>query len=93
MLFPPLLGFESGAGQTRTFRVFLLEKLLAGVNSRMPRTAAVVRSAEYQCLGDLRWVSEVELRQLHYIGLKRAAGIAQTIRTLESGPENSAEKT
>jgi len=57
------------------------------------RTLKSLRAGGYQCLGDLRWVSEVELRQLHYIGLKSAAGIAQIIRTLENRPENSAERT
>lgn len=40
-------------------------------------------NAGFRCLGDLRWVSARELRELHYIGIKTARQIRETIERLE----------
>jgi hypothetical protein len=40
-------------------------------------------AAGYRCIGDLRWVPNVELRQLHYVGIKTAQQIRAVIRRLD----------
>ena len=44
-------------------------------------------AAGYRCLSDLRWVSEIELLQLPYIGRKRAGRIVAMVRDLDERPE------
>jgi hypothetical protein len=40
--------------------------------------------AGYRCLGDLRWVSDRELRECHYVGIRTARRIRDLIRRLEA---------
>jgi len=39
--------------------------------------------AGYRCIGDLRWVPNAELRQLHYVGIKTAQQIRAVLRRLD----------
>ncbi len=41
-------------------------------------------SAGYRCLGDLRWVSNLELRQIHYVGIRTAQQIRAIVRRFEN---------
>jgi hypothetical protein len=40
-------------------------------------------NAGFRCLGDLRWVSNRELRQLRYIGIKCAQQLRDILRRME----------
>ncbi len=50
--------------------------------------SVVLRSlldAGFRCLGDLRWVSNRELRQFHYLGIKTAQDLRDVLRRMEHG--------
>lgn len=39
--------------------------------------------AGFRCLGDLHWVSNRELRQLHYVGIRNAQQLRDVLRRME----------
>jgi hypothetical protein len=43
--------------------------------------------AGFRCLGDLRWVSNRELRQFRYIGIKNAQQLREVLRRMEHGAD------
>jgi hypothetical protein len=49
------------------------------------RTRSTLLDAGFRCLGDLRWVSNRELRQFHYIGIKSAQQLRDILRRMEHG--------
>jgi hypothetical protein len=42
-----------------------------------------LHDAGYRCIGDLRWVSNRELMQFHYVGIKTAQQIRAILRRLD----------
>jgi hypothetical protein len=42
-----------------------------------------LNGAGFQCLGDLRWTSDRELRGLYYVGIKTAQAIVRIVRRFE----------
>ena len=46
--------------------------------------------AGYRCLGDLRWVSNRQLRDLHYVGIRTARKLRAIVLHFERNPETSA---
>ena len=59
---------------------------LAGHKIRLqPVVLKSLLGAEIRCLGDLRWVPNRELRQLHYIGIKNAHQLHDVLRRMEHG--------
>lgn len=49
----------------------------------MPVVIRSLIGAGYHCLGDLRWISAVELRDLHYVGIKTAWAIRAIVNGFE----------
>jgi hypothetical protein len=47
--------------------------------------------AGYHCLGDLRWVPDHQLRELHYVGIKTARAILVIVRRFERDAEVSSQ--
>ena len=47
--------------------------------------------AGYHCLGDLRWVPDQQLRDLHYVGIKTARAILAIVRRFERDAEASSQ--
>jgi ERCC4-type nuclease len=67
------------------------EDLAANRISIQPVVLKSLLDAGFRCLGDLRWVSNRELRQLRYIGIKSAQQLRDILRRMEhSGRNNSA---
>ncbi len=48
-----------------------------------------MNDAGYRCLGDLRWVSDRQLRDLYYVGIRRARAILTIVRQFERSAEAS----
>jgi hypothetical protein len=61
------------------------EDLAAHKISFQPVVLRSLLDAGFRCLGDLRWVSNRELRQFHYIGIKNAQRLQDVLRRLEHG--------
>lgn len=59
------------------------EDLAAHRISIQPVVLKSLLDAGFRCLGDLRWVSNRELRQLHYIGIKNAQQLRDVLRRME----------
>ena len=49
-------------------------------------------SAGYSCLGDLRWVSDRQLRSLYYVGIRTARALLAVVRQFERNAESYAER-
>jgi hypothetical protein len=61
------------------------EELAAHKISFQPVVLKSLGDAGFRCLGDLRWVSHRELRELHYIGIKNAERLRDVLRRMENG--------
>jgi hypothetical protein len=61
------------------------EDLAAHKISIRPVVLKSLADAGFRCLGDLRWISNRELRQLHYIGIKTAQQLRNVLRRMENG--------
>ena len=61
------------------------EELAAHEISIQPVVLKSLLGAGFRCLGDLRWVSNRELRQFHYIGIKNAQKLRDVLRRMEGG--------
>jgi hypothetical protein len=61
------------------------EELAAHEISIQPVVLNSLLDAGFRCLGDLRWLSNRELRQLHYIGIKNAQQLRDVLRRMEHG--------
>jgi hypothetical protein len=48
--------------------------------------------AGYYCLGDLRWVSDRQLRGLYYVGIRTARALVASVRQFERDAESHAER-
>jgi hypothetical protein len=59
------------------------EELAAHKISIQPVVRKSLLGAGFRCLGDLRWVSNRELRQLRYIGIKNAKQLRDVLRRME----------
>ncbi len=59
------------------------EELAAHKISIRPVVLKSLLGAGFRCFGDLRWVSNRELRQLHYIGIKNAKQLRDVLRRME----------
>jgi hypothetical protein len=61
------------------------EDLAGNKISIRPVVLKSLLGAGFRCLGDLRWVSNRELRRLHYIGIKNAQQLRDVLRRMEHG--------
>jgi hypothetical protein len=61
------------------------EDLAAHKISFQPVVLRSLLDAGFRCLGDLRWVSNRELRQFHYVGVKTALQLRDVLRRMEHG--------
>jgi hypothetical protein len=59
------------------------EDVVAHKISFQPVVLKSLLNAGFRCLGDLRWVSNRELRQLRYIGIKCAQQLRDILRRME----------
>ena len=48
--------------------------------------------AGYRCLGDLRWVPDRQLREIHYVGIQTARAILAIVRRFERDAESSTRR-
>lgn len=61
------------------------EDLAASSISIRPVVLKSLLGAGFRCLGDLRWVSNRELRRPHYAGIKNAQQLRDVLRRMEHG--------
>jgi hypothetical protein len=61
------------------------EELAAHEISIQPMVLKSLLGAGFRCLGDLRWVSSRELRQLRCIGIKNAHQLRNVLQRMENG--------
>jgi len=54
-----------------------------------PTVLKALAAAGYRRLGDLRWVSELQLRALHYVGIKTARALRAIVRRFEEAEPSS----
>lgn len=54
-----------------------------------PIVLKALAAAGYRRLGDLRWVSELQLRALHYVGTKTARSLRAIVRRFEEAEPSS----
>jgi len=66
-------------------RLDSLEDLAAHKISIGPVVLRSLLDAGFRSLGDLRWVSNRELRQFHYIGIRNAQQLRDVLRRMEHG--------
>jgi hypothetical protein len=59
------------------------EELAAHKISIQPVVLKSLLGAGFRCLGDLRWVSNRELRQFRYIGIKNAQQLRDILQRME----------
>jgi hypothetical protein len=57
-----------------------------------PTVLKALAAAGYRRLGDLRWVSDLQLRALHYVGSKTARSLRAIVRRFEEAEPSSAPK-
>jgi hypothetical protein len=65
------------------------EDLAARKISIRPVVLKSLADAGFRCLGDLRWISNREPRQLHYVGIKTARQLQDVLRRMERGRQIS----